>query len=189
LLFQIIYFLQKKFRKHIALALIAIIGIPLYILVSANITEKVFGEGELSFQKRLIDLTQPFFIALENPIFGVGLDLEGLQQIRDSYYINSNVNVMLGTVGIEQKLATTSKAGTNSVMSLLASMGFPTTLLFIFMFFNQQIFTNHRFIWFVITFASVMSEPLILKPFFFMFIISGFSHFFLKFINNKREVL
>ena len=188
LLFQIIYFLQKKFRKHIALALIAIIGIPLYILVSANITEKVFGEGELSFQKRLIDLTQPFFIALENPISGVGLDLEGLQEIRDSYYINSNLNVMLGAVGVEQKLSTTSKAGTNSVMSLLASMGFPTTLLFIFMFFNQQILTKHRFVWFVITFASVMSEPLILKPFFFMFIISGFSHFFLKFINKKREV-
>ena len=47
-----------------------LIGLPLYMLLSVNMNEKIYGERELSFQKRLIDLTQPFFIALEHPITG-----------------------------------------------------------------------------------------------------------------------
>ena len=38
--------------------------------------DKVQGEKEASFQKRFFDLTQPFFIAIENPLTGIGLDAE-----------------------------------------------------------------------------------------------------------------
>jgi hypothetical protein len=67
-------------------------------------------------------------------------------------------------------------------------MGFPATMLFIYMFMKQQIVINHRFIWFIITFVSVMSEPLLFRPFFFLFIISGFSHFFYKVTNHKKQL-
>ena len=189
LMLQVIYFLYQKFRKNIAIFLMLIIGTPLYFLLSINMNEKIYGEGELSFQKRLIDLTQPFFIALEHPITGVGLDIEGLQKLREGFYINYNINAVLDKVGVQQKLETTSKAGTNSVMSVLASMGFPTTILFLFMFIKQKIITHHRFMWFIITFISVMSEPLLFRPFFFMFIVSGCFHFFYRIINHKKQLV
>jgi hypothetical protein len=188
LMIQAIYFLQKEFKKNLAMILIAIVGIPLYLILSINMHDKIHGEGESSFQKRLIDLTQPFFIALENPLTGVGLDVDRFQEVREEFYINSNLNNMLGKVGIEQKVETTSKGSTNSVMYMLAGMGFPATMLFLYMFMKQQIVINHRFIWFIIIFVSVMSEPLLFRPFFFLFIISGFSHFFYKVTNHKKQL-
>ena len=95
---------------------------------------------------------------------------------------------MLAGVGIQQKLETTSKGSTNSIMYMLAGMGFPTSILFIFMFIKQQIIIKHRFLWFTLSFFSVMSEPLLFKPFFFIFIISGFSHFFYKVVHNKKQL-
>tara|TARA_B100001250_G_scaffold9849_2_gene8569 strand:+ start:15191 stop:16438 length:1248 start_codon:yes stop_codon:yes gene_type:complete len=189
LMIQIIYFLQKKFKQNLAIILIAIVGIPLYLLLSANMNDKIYGEGESSFQKRLIDLTQPFFIALENPLTGVGLDIDKFQQVREEFYINSNLNSMLSKLGIEQKVETTSKGSTNSVMYMLAGMGFPTAIFFIYMFIKQQVVTNHRFIWFIITFVSVMSEPLLFRPFFFMFILSGVMYFCNKVTNHKKRLV
>ena len=188
LMIQLVYFLQKRFKKNIAIVLILVIGMPLYILLIANMNEKIYGEGESSFQKRLIDLTQPFFIALENPLTGVGLDIDSFQEVREEFYINSNLNNTLGELGIEQKVETTSKGSTNSVMYMLAGMGFPTAMLFIFMFMKQQIIKNDRFVWFSITFISVMSEPLLFRPFFLIFIISGFIHFFYKVTNHNRKL-
>jgi hypothetical protein len=150
--------------------------------------EKIYGEGENSFQKRLFDLTQPLFIALDHPLTGVGLDNERWQEVREEFYINSNLNNMFRQVGIEQKVETTDKGSTNSVMYMLAGMGFPTALLFIFMLIKQQIIVKDRFIWFIIILLSIMSEPLLFKPFFFVFIISGFFHFFYKVTKHKNQL-
>ena len=188
LMIQLIYFLQKEFKKKIAIALMVIIATPLYFLFSANMNEKVYGEGENSFQKRLLDLTQPLFIAFEHPLTGVGLDIDRFQEVREEFYSNSNLNEMFGEVGIQQKLETTSKGSTNSIMYMLAGMGFPTAILFMVMFIKQQIVTHDRFIWFIITFLSIMSEPLLFRPFFFLFIISGFFHFFYKVANHKKQL-
>ena len=188
IIIQLLYFSQIALRRNIALGLISLIGIPLFFLFSANISDKIYGVGESSFQKRLLDLTQPFFIALDYPINGVGLDLDRFQEVREEFYISSNINSVLNQVGLEQKVETTSKGSTNSIMYLLAGMGFPTTILFIYMLTKQQIIRNHRFIWLIIIFVSVMSEPLLFRPFFFMFIISGFMHFFYKIINHKKQL-
>jgi len=188
LIIQLIYFSQTELKRFIPIILIALISIPLYFISSVNLNEKIYGEREFSFQKRLFDLTQPFFIALEHPITGVGLDIVQFQNVREEFYINSNLNNMLAEVGIQQKLETTSKGSTNSIMYMLAGMGFPTSILFIFMFIKQQIITKHRFIWFTLSFFSVMSEPLLFKPFFFIFIVSGFSHFFYKAVHNKKQL-
>ena len=152
-------------------------------------SEKIGGETEGSFQKRLIDLTQPFFIALENPLTGVGLDIDRFQEVREEFYINTNINNILGIVGVQQDSETTSKGSTNSVMYLLAGMGFPTSILFIYMLIKQHLINRDKLIWFIIIFVSVMSEPLLLRPFFFFFVISGFYHFFSKIITHKKRLL
>ncbi len=188
LILQIFYFLQREIQSNIKTIFIAILAIPIYLLFSTNMNEKIHGEGESSFQKRLFDLTQPFFIALENPLTGVGMDLDRFQEVREEFYINSDLNNILGQMGVEQKVETTSKGSTNSVMYVLAGMGFPTALLFIYMFFKQQLIKNHRVIWFIVTFLSVMSEPLLLRPFFFIFIASGFMNIFYRITSHKQKL-
>lgn len=188
LMIQIIYFLRKEFKQKITIFFIVMLLVPLYFVISANMNDKIYGEGESSFQKRLFDLTQPFFIALENPLTGVGLDIDRFQEVREEFYINSNLNNVLGKVGVEQKVDTTSKGSSNSIMYMLAGMGFPTTILLIFMFAKQQLVGNDKLLWFIITLISIMSEPLLFKPFFFIFIASGFSHFFYKIVNHKKQL-
>ena len=188
LILQIIYFGHKKLKNNIKILLLIVLISPLYVFFNANMNEKIYGEGESSFQKRLFDFTQPIFIAIENPLTGVGLDLDRFQEVREEFYINSDLNSSLNQIGIEQKVETTSKGSTNSVMYMLAGMGFPTAFLFIYMFMKQQIITNHRLIWFILAFISVMSEPLLFRPFFFMFIVSGFIHTFHRITSHKKQL-
>jgi hypothetical protein len=159
---------------------------PIYLIFNVNLNEKIYGGGESSFQKRLFDLTQPFFIAIENPLSGVGLDPDRFQDTREKFYINSDLNSTLSKIGVEQKVETTSKGSTNSVMYMLAGMGFPVAFLLIYMFIKQQIVTNDRLMWFILTFGIVMSEPLLFRPFFFLFIISGFNQLFYNITSHKK---
>lgn len=188
LILQIIYFAHKQLKSNIKMLLLIVLMAPLYVFFNANMNEKIYGEGESSFQKRLFDFTQPIFIAIENPLTGVGLDIDRFQEVREEFYINSDLNSSFRKIGIEQKVETTSKGSTNSVMYLLAGMGFPTAFLFIYMFMKQQIITNHRLIWFILIFISVMSEPLLFRPFFFMFIVSGFIHSFHRITSHKQKL-
>ena len=188
LILQIIYFAHKELKSNLKMLLLIVLMAPLYVFFNTNMNEKIHGEGESSFQKRLFDFTQPIFIAIENPLTGVGLDLDRFQEVREEFYINSDLNSSLNQIGIEQKVETTSKGSTNSVMYMLAGMGFPTAFLFIYMFMKQQIITNHRLIWLTLTFISVMSEPLLFRPFFFMFIVSGFIHTFHRITSHKEQL-
>ncbi len=188
LMLQIVYFTRKELKSNPKILFLILLMIPLYSIFSSNLTEKVYGEGESSFQKRLFDLTQPVFITIKNPLTGVGLDLDRFQEVREGFYINSDINSVLRSFGIEQKVETTSKGSTNSVMYMLAGMGFPTAFLFIYMFFKQQIIRDNRLMWFIITFVSVMSSPLLLRPFFFLFIVSGFIQLFNRITLYKQEI-
>jgi hypothetical protein len=159
--------------------------IPIYFIFSINLEEKLRGNRIFSFQKRLFDFTQPIFIAATNPLTGVGLDLDQFQKLRYEFYIDSeSLELINETLGVSLKAAGTSAGSANSLTFLLAAMGFPTAILFVFMFLRQKIISNHKLLFYFIVFTSVMSEPLFLRPFFFVFIISGFCHFFLKFTST-----
>ena len=189
LLIQVVVYLKNEVKNNkFILLLVLILIVPVYMVFNVNIDEKIYGEGEFSFQKRLFDLTQPVFIALDHPLTGIGLDIDQFQQVREEFYINSNLNDMFRELGIQQKLEITSKGSTNSVMYMLAGMGFPTAILFIFMLFKQNIINQKKNLFFFIVLVSVMSEPLLLRPFFFMFIISGFIHFFYKIASHKKQL-
>ena len=187
LILQILYFSQKHYKKYSRLILVILVAAPLYLLFNFNLSNKIYGERESSFQKRLFDLTQPFYIALENPLTGIGLDLESFQREREEFYITSNINDFLFDIGVQQNLQTSSKGSTNSVMYLLAAMGFPISILFMYMLAKQQIIKENRLLWLTIVIISVMSEPLLLRPFFFLFIISGFLHSMNKIIESKSS--
>ena len=187
LLFQSFFYFKNSFKnKKILAPILIILLIPIYLVLSTNVKEKVSGEREASFQKRMFDLTQPFFIALDYPLTGIGLDLIQFQKKRQEFYISSNrLQSINSLLGVQAKFETTEKGSSNSIMFLLACTGFPTTIILLFMFYKQKIIKSKRYIWLILLTLSVISEPLLLRPFFFLFIISGFVNIFTK-INNQK---
>lgn len=184
----IFYIAQEARRSKILIPIFFIFIFPTYMVFSANIEEKLHGEKEASFQKRLFDLTQPLFIAIENPLTGIGIDIDQFQKKREEFYFSSiTLQKIQEAAGIEAKVETTSKGSSNSVMFLFASMGFPTGLLLLSMFFKQKLINKKNKLWVFIMLISVLSEPLLLRPFFFLFICSGLIQWFKRIIIHKRE--
>ena len=190
LLLQLFAYSYNQFRTSKLIPILALIFvIPIYLVFKGNIYEKMKGENEYSFQKRLFDLTQPVFIAMENPLTGVGLDLLQFQKVRKEFYISDNalsqVNAFFGT---EVKVEISDKGSSNSIMFLLAAVGFPTTIILLYMFINQQLIPYKKWLLMVILIISVMSSPLLLRPFFFIFICSGFIHIFYKITSHQYKL-
>ena len=191
LLLQGFVYVYNEFKKNKLLFLLIFSAlIPIYIILQVNVQDKVQGEKEASFQKRFFDLTQPFYIALENPITGIGLDAEQFQKFREEFYFTSStLNYIYNQTGVGLKVDVTDKGSSNSIMFLLAATGFPTAFLFIYMLFKQQIIKDKKWLWMIIMLISVMSEPLLLRPFFFIFIVSGFMSTYQKMITHKQKLL
>jgi len=179
----LVYLSEERKNNKLILPVIAILLVPIYFVFSVNVDDKIQGEKEASFQKRIFDLTQPVFIAMENPLTGIGLDVFQFQKIREEFYISSN-----SFIGITSTTEVSDKGSSNSVMFLLAGTGFPTTLLLLYMFFKQKIIENKKWLFMIILFISVMSEPLLLRPFFLIFIISGFHQVFYRIISHKQKI-
>tara|TARA_B100000767_G_scaffold143196_1_gene135219 strand:- start:587 stop:1849 length:1263 start_codon:yes stop_codon:yes gene_type:complete len=186
--FTVYLFNEFKLNKWIR-PFVLLLAIPVYTIFSVNIDEKIYGEGESSFQKRYFDLVQPFFIALENPLTGIGLDLFEFQKIRQEFYIPpSSVQSIDSLTGIDSKVQVSDRGSTNSIMFLLAGAGFPSAILLMVMFFKQQIIAEKKWLWMLIMIVSVMSEPLLLRPFFFLFIVSGFNQMFYNITSRKKLI-
>ena len=191
LLLQGFVYVYNEFKKNKLLFLLILSAlIPIYLILQVNVQDKVQGEKEASFQKRFFDLTQPFYIALENPITGIGLDAEQFQKFREEFYFTSStLNYIYNQTGVGLKVDVTDKGSSNSIMFLLAATGFPTALLFIYMLFKQQIIKDKKWLWMIIMLISVMSEPLLLRPYFFIFIVSGFMNVYQRIISHKEQLL
>ena len=189
LLVQIIVYVLNEIKRSRVFSLIAFsFLLPLMFIYIYNLESKVKGDYESSFQKRLFDLTQPFFIALENPLTGVGLDVIQFQEVRKEFYFNSKrLNVLQDQLGIQSKSKTTEKGSSNSIMFLFACFGFPFSILFIYFIMKQNIFNHKRSLFMFIFFLVVMSQPLLLRPFFFIFIISGMVNIYSKFRINMIQ--
>jgi len=190
LLLQSLVYILKEMKDNKLLVLIFLFfTIPVIMIFNLNVEEKVQGEKQASFQKRLFDLTQPFFIAVEYPLTGIGLDLNQFQKMREEFYFSSaNLDALQDQMGVDSKTVGTDKGSSNSIMFLFATMGFPTTIIFLFMFFNQQIIIDTKWLFMIIMLISVMSEPLLLRPFFFIFIASGFTQFFHRITSHKQQL-
>ena len=191
LLLQIIYYVIVELRKNIlVIPIILIAAIPIYNIFTENVEAKFSGEQEASFQKRFFDMVQPFFIALENPVTGIGLDLYKFQEYRYNFILSSKTfeNLQEQT-GVELKMSGTDQGSSNSFMFLLAAMGFPTGLFFIYMLLKQQIIPKRNKMLIAIIFLSLISSPLLLRPFFFIFILSGIMHIINTMQNQKRQIL
>ena len=190
LLIQIAYYIKYELKNSkILIPFVLLLSFPIYLIFTANLEEKIAGAKEASFQKRYFDLIQPFFIALQHPITGIGLDLTKFQEYRSSFYLESSAfDFIQDEVGVELKMEITDQGSSNSFMFLLSTMGFPTFILLIYMFFNQNIFHKRKYLLYCIIILSLMTSPLLLRPFFFIFIVSGFMKSFYKITSYKQQI-
>jgi hypothetical protein len=175
-------------NSKILIPFVLILSIPIYLVFSTNIKEKIIGEKEASFQKRYFDLVQPFFISIQHPLTGIGLDFKKYKEFRSEFYFSSNTfDFIRDETGVDLGGRRIIKKNSNSFMFLLSSMGFPTFFLLMVMFFKQNLFNKRKNLIYMIIILSLMSSPLLLRPFFLIIIISGFYEFFSKFkFQNKQ---
>ena len=186
LLIQSVVFILSEFKRNKTLAIILIIAaIPVYTVFNVNFNEKIIGEKSASSQKRIYDLVQPLEIAKNNPFFGIGLDANNFKNERNRFEV-SRTKIL----GIEYKFDEGNEIVTNSVTFLIAALGFPTAILFLYLLvFKQSIIYNKKWLLILIVLFSASSEPLLLKPFMFIFIFSGLYAFFYKLTSHKNQLL
>ena len=119
---------------------------------------------------------QPFFLAFDHPLTGVGLDDQMYVIEKDKYEVK-NINAYEGSFG---------RGTSNSITFLFAILGFPTAIFFIFCLLRQNFVINNKLLFSIILFVSLFFEPVIFKPFFLVFLVSGFHSFLSKFIRKSK---
>lgn len=191
LLIQIISLVASSNSRYklISLPILGAFIIPLYMLFNVNLEEKMHGSRAMSFQIRMFDLVQIYAIALEHPLTGIGLDRDQFVEYRFNYFAPQEyLHSFEEFSGLELQKNSTYQGSTNSLIFLLAGTGFPTTILLLYMFAKQQIFKTKKWLFMIIMIIGITSSPLLLRPFFFIFIVSGFMHLFYKIILDKKQL-
>ena len=173
-----IKFIKRNPLLYIILGLLIIY--PLFRIAQTNFEDKS-SDNVSSMNKRIFDLVQPLMIALDHPFTGVGLDIEQFQKYRSEYFLDDDTQSLLA-------VQNTQKGSTNSVTFLVAATGFPISLFLIYCLFKQNLFTHRKEVFMSIIFISVLSEPLLLRPFFLILIVSGMFLFLSRFTNHRKKM-
>ena len=164
LLFQLMVYFSKQLKKNfLILPLVLLIMFPIYQVMKSNIEDKVYGERSSSFAVRMFDLAQPVMMVKDYPITGVGLDKERYRITRSKYYFSSEYF----------DFDSLEKGSSNSILFILSAGGVPFGLLLLLGLYKQRVTPIKSRLFFVIMLVSLMSEPILLTPFFLFFIMSG----------------
>ena len=164
---QLLLSFSSEIKKNILFMPIAVfMTLLMYYITSINISDKIHGTGKFSFQARFFDLVQPFYMVYENPITGVGLDDEQFVKTRQKTTFSLNLQAIdFSNVN--------DKGSTNSIMFFLAATGIPFTMILLVMLYYQNLVPEKRKWFFVFVIISLMTEPILLRPFFLTFVMSG----------------
>ena len=65
------------------------------------------------------------------------------------------------------------KGSSNSVLFLMAAGGLPFAFYILYLLFKQTLIRNQKALFISVFLLSVMSEPVLLKPFFLLFVMTG----------------
>ena len=164
---QLLISFGSEIRNNILFLPVGVVLLALvYFITSANISDKLHGDGQYSFQARFFDLVQPLYMVYENPLMGVGLDDEQFMKTRQKTSFSLNLKALdFSNVN--------DKGSTNSIMFFLAAAGIPFTLILLFLLFKQDFVMEKRKLFFILIVVSLMTEPIMLRPFFLTFVMSG----------------
>ena len=163
---QLILSIRSDFKKNILFFPVSVFMLVLvYFVTSANLSDKI-GERSNSFQARYFDLIQPLQMVYEYPLSGVGLDDEQFMYLRQKSIYSINLEV-LDFSNLEEK------GYTNSIIFFLAATGIPFTILVLFCLYSQDLVFENKIWFFIFMIICLMSNPVLLRPFFLTFVMSG----------------
>lgn len=172
--------IRKKIFVGIFAIMITLGALPFFI---ANFQNKIQGEKQTSALVRLYDLAEQMLVIKNYFLTGVGLDDGQYAQIRTKYKLSGSLAQLIYFNGAE-------RGSTNSVMFILGTMGIFMGGWWIIAYTKQQFVPANRLrgnklLLTAFLLIGVSVEPLLLKPFFITFMVSGmiFTYIKLKYPN------
>tara|TARA_R110002072_G_scaffold47131_1_gene130186 strand:+ start:17499 stop:18683 length:1185 start_codon:yes stop_codon:yes gene_type:complete len=127
-----------------------------------TVEKKISGNQNGSYLARNFDTLNGFTLAYNNP-FGIGFSTAKYQEVAEKNLFKIDTEI------------TTDRANTNSIAMLFYSTGFGWGIIFLILMYRQKVFLKNKFLFFLLIFFSLFSEPLFFTPFFLLFPLSGIS--------------
>lgn len=170
---------QGKKKPAIIIPVFTIAALLFLPLFQSNLENKLSGDKKTSSMVRIYDLVQQVYVVKDNFITGVGLDDQRYQVIRAKYGLPEAWQQLLGYNQLE-------RGSSNSILFILATMGVFMGGILIYAFSRQMFIKEKPRLVLFLLIVSVMSEPLLLKPFFITFIFSGLMYMI---VRRKADLL
>lgn len=153
------------FEKLAGLVVAPVLAIFLAFVAAENFQAKFAGVSVGSTWAREYDAYTGLNIAAAHPLTGIGF---GADQYFEAAMKYGYFETQLDNTHIVNR----SEANSNGVVMVLYTMGFPLALIFFFGLFRQRFFPD-RLLFFGMSIAALIPEPLALNPFFLMLMFSG----------------
>lgn len=147
----------------VAAIFLPLAAFPIVWFTYRNVVEKLFGDLSTSTSAREFDLITGLSIIADHPLFGIGFSRERFREEFVTY--GRQVSTILGDDALERSLS-------NGLVHLAVILGIPVTLVFVYAVFRQRFF-GEAAVGGAIIILSMMTESLILTPFFCMIAFSG----------------
>jgi len=189
MLIQFSYYLISNINKlsfKFIIPKIVIGSVVLFVLVNAtinNFNEKIYGDKSGSGASRFLNTVSALHTIYNNPFIGTGFNYDNYTAELDKSFSNSQA--LISSYVDSEKLRSVSS--TNSLFRLYVQFGIPVALILTIGLFKQTLIPRCKFIFAVIIIVSTSSAPLMLTPFYFLFMISGFLN--LVGVKNRHKIL
>ena len=160
--------LDRMRRMQASSALLFFVSAPIILLPIAwltyqNVVAKLFGAAAGSATARSFDAQASLLIIGEYPIFGIGFSHERFGD--EIYRFGRAIDTVLGAEALERSI-------TNGILQVAVTLGIPIAIVFITALCRQRIFGNSLVVGGLLV-LSMMTEPLLLTPFFLAIAFSG----------------
>lgn len=155
-------------RLDVSTSFVGAIFLPITILpilwfTYQNIIDKLFGDLAGSASARQFDLLTGFRIIGEHPLFGIGFSQARFREEFSTF--GRQVGTIMGDASLERSL-------TNGLVYLAVLLGIPIMIVFVYALLRQRLFGN-ALVGGGIIVISMLTESLILTPFFCLLAFSG----------------
>ena len=145
----------------ISFTIFLIVLLPfVYIILS----DKLVGESASTSGARLYDLIFGLQVVSDNPIFGIGYDVEK--------YVDMMSDISLGKFYDENYEFGHHQGNTNTIISIFMLLGIPVGCIFLFGLLKQRLFPKMHLFTAIVIF-SILSEPLTSVTFIWLIVLSS----------------
>lgn len=140
---------KKLIKRIIVLLFFVSVFLPIAMV---NFENKFVGEGSVSSALRYYDLAMGIKIIADNPLWGIGMEIERYFKYNSSIYLDlySNINPNL------------ERGNSNTLMMIGMHLGLPALLLYIFAIAKENIYPC-RILFFLFYIIACSTEPILVS--------------------------